>query len=265
MMKKRGFLLVALSLMMGVGAAWVANNWVQLRSGQLSAVNNENEITVVVASMDIPYGTKISARHLNTISLPKAAVPGDAVLDPESIEGQVSSTDVVSGEMLMKSRLSEHGSGSTLAALINDNMRAITVRVDDVVGVAGFLLPGNYVDIIAVKLDRNSKIAKTDTVLKKIRVLAVDQKARTDDSEPVVVRAVTLEMMPQESEVLAKSMAEGTIQLTLRNPNEEEVVVVAEAEPEAPKPVVRRRTYTPPAPEVTIIRGTKVNKQKTKG
>ena len=266
MMKKRGFLLVALSLMMGVGAAWVANNWVQIRSGQLSAVDNSNEIAVVVASMDIPYGTKIAPRHLNTISLPKAAVPGDAVLDPESIEGQVSSTDVVTGEMLMKSRLSEHGSGSTLAALIGENMRAITVRVDDVVGVAGFLLPGNYVDVIAIKVERSSKIAKTNTVLKKIRVLAVDQKARTDDSEPVVVRAVTLEMMPKESEVLAKSMAEGSIQLTLRNPNEEEAVVVAEAKPAPAKPKpVRRRTYTPPAPEVTIIRGTKVNKQKTKG
>ena len=75
-----------------------------------------------------------------------------------------------------------------------------------------------------------------------------------------------MEMLPKESEVLAKSIAEGTIQLTLRNPNEEDVVVIAEAPPKpaAPKPV-RRRTYTPPAPEVTIIRGTKVNKQKTKG
>ncbi len=264
MMKKRGFLLVALSLMMGVGAAWVANNWVQIRNGQLSAVN-EDGIAVVTASMDIPYGTKIAARHLTTITVPKEMVPGDAVLDAASIEGYVSSTDVVSGEMLMQSRLSEHGSGSTLAALISTNMRAITVRVDDVVGVAGFLLPGNYVDIIAIKLNRQTKIAKTDTVLKKIRVLAVDQKARTDDSEPVVVRAVTMEMLPAESEILAKSMAEGTIQLTLRNPNEEDVVVIAEAKPEPKRVVRRRRTYTPPAPEVTIIRGTKVHKQKTKG
>jgi pilus assembly protein CpaB len=263
MMKKRGFLLVALSLMMGVGAAWVANNWVQIRNGQMSAVN-ENEIAVVTASMDIPYGTKISARHLTTVNVPREVVPGDVVLDADSIEGYVSSSDVVAGEMLMKSRLSEHGSGSTLAALISDNMRAITVRVDDVVGVAGFLLPGNYVDIIAIKLDRQTKIAKTDTVLKKVRVLAVDQKARTDDSEPVVVRAVTMEMLPAESEILAKSMAEGSIQLTLRNPNEEDIPVVVEAKP-AVKRVVRRRAYKAPAPEVTIIRGTKVNKQKTKG
>jgi pilus assembly protein CpaB len=262
MMKKRGLLLVALSLVMGVGAAWVANNWVQIRNGQVSAVNKD-EVAVVTAAMDIPYGTKLSSRHLTTLTVPKALVPGDVVFDAESIEGMVSSIDVVSGEMIMKSRLSEHGSGSTLAALIGENMRAITVRVDDVVGVAGFLLPGNYVDIIAIKLDRKTKIAKTETVLKKVRVLAVDQKARTDDSEPIVVRAVTMEMLSKESEILAKSMAEGSIQLTLRNPNDD-VVVVAKAKPAAPKPV-RRRRYTPPAPEVVIIRGTKVHKQKTTG
>jgi pilus assembly protein CpaB len=263
MMKKRGFLLVALSLFMGVGAAWVANNWVQIRNGELATVDS-NETAVVVASMNIPYGTKLESRHLSTIMVPPNMVPSDAVLDGASIEGQVATIDVVSGEMIMQSRLSEHGSGSTLAALIGDNMRAITVRVDDVVGVAGFLLPGNFVDIIAIKLNRRTKIAKTNTVLKKVRVLAVDQKARADDSEPVVVRAVTLEMLAKESEVLAKSMAEGSIQLTLRNPNEEDVKVVAEVKA-APKRVVRRRTYAPPAPEVIIIRGTKVNKQKTKG
>jgi pilus assembly protein CpaB len=263
MMKKRGLLLVMLSLCMGVGAAWVANNWVQIRNGQISAIN-ENEASVVVASMNIPYGTKIAARHLDTIMVPKKLLPGDAVLDAESIEGQVTTIDIVDGEMMMKSRLSEHGSGSTLAALITENMRAVTVRVDDVVGVAGFLLPGNFVDIIAIKMDRGTKSAKTNTVLKKIRVLAVDQKARTDDSEPVVVRAVTLEMMPKESELLAKSRAEGSILLTLRNPNEEDIPVVVAKEKPAVKRVVRRRAYKAPAPEITIIRGTKVNKQKTK-
>ncbi len=264
MMKKRGLLLVMLSLCMGVGAAWVANNWVQIRNGQMTAINN-NEASVVIASMNIPYGTKIAARHLDTIMVPKRLLPGDAVLVAESIEGQVTSIDVVAGEMMMKSRLSEHGSGSTLAALITENMRAVTVRVDDVVGVAGFLLPGNFVDIIAIKMDRSTRTAKTNTVLKKIRVLAVDQKARTDDSEPVVVRAVTLEMLPKESELLAKSRAEGSILLTLRNPNEKDIPAVVAEEKPAVKRVLRRRAYTAPAPEVIIIRGTKVHTQKTKG
>jgi len=163
--------------------------------------------------------------------------------------------------MLMRSRFSEHEGGSTLSALIGENMRAFTVRVDDVVGVGGFLLPGNYVDVLATKIDRRSKVAKTETIIQKVKVLAVDQLARADDSDPVVVRAVTLEMSSKQSEVLAKRRAEGTIQLTLRNPNDE--VTVAKA---APAPVKKvRRTYRAPAPEVTIIRGTKVNKQKTKG
>jgi len=260
MMKKRGLMLVMLSILMGIGAAWVANNWVQLRNGQM-ANTTASEIVVVTAAMDIPYGTKIESRHLNSKQVPKSLVPADAIMSPAAVEGYVANSSVSSGEMLMHGRFSQHTSGSTLAALIGPDMRAISVRVDDVVGVAGFLLPGNFVDILAIKVDRRSRKATSDTVLQNIRVLAVDQTARTDESEPVVVRAVTLEMTPKQSETLAKSRAEGSIQLTLRNPNDDEVVI-AETAP-APAPVVRKR-YVPP-PEVTVIRGTKVNKQKTKG
>jgi pilus assembly protein CpaB len=171
----------------------------------------------------------------------------------------------MAGEILMKARFSSHESGSTLAALISENKRAISVRVDDVVGVAGFLLPGNYVDVLATKLERSSRVATTKTVLKKIRVLAVDQTARTDDNDPVVVRAVTLEVDPKESEILTKSMAEGTIQLTLRNPKDDDVVVAEEApKPAAPKVVVRRPA-APAAPSVTVIRGTEQTTQNTRG
>ena len=91
-----------------------------------------------------------------------------------------------------------------------------------------------------------------------MKVLAVDQTARSSDTDPVVVRAVTLEMTAKDSEVLAKRRAEGTIQLTLRNPNDE--IILAEEK----APVVRKkRVYRAPAPTITVIRGTKVNKQKT--
>lgn len=262
MMKKRGLLLIALSMFMGVGAAWVANNWVQIQNGEIA--ENKNQVTVVTAAINIPYGTKLTERHISTITIPKEIRPQGSISDPAEVEGYVALSEIMAGEMLMKSRLSSHEGGSTLAALIGENMRAITLRVDDVVGVAGFLLPGNYVDVLATKIERRTKQASTDTVLTKIRVLAVDQKARTDDNDPVVVRSVTLEMTPKESEILAKSRAEGTIQLTLRNPNEEDVVIAEEPKP-APKKKVVRRVYQPPAPEVTVIRGTQVNKQKTKG
>ena len=100
-------------------------------------------------------------------------------------------------------------------------MRAMTVRVDDVVGVAGFLLPGNRVDVVAARKLQGSDRAITETILFDINVLAVDQTSSQDKNEPVVVRAVTLEMTPQQAEVLVRAREEGRIQLTLRNPTDD--------------------------------------------
>ena len=259
MMRKRGLLLVVLSIAMGVGAAWFANRWAQNQSGQMAGPDAMTT-TVIAAAMDIPYGTKIESRHMKSIELPNEIVPVGVVTSEADIDGFVANAEVVAGEMLMASRFNEHNIGSTLAALIGENMRAITVRVDDVVGVAGFLLPGNYVDVLATRVERKTRKATTETILQKVKVLAVDQSARTNDSDPVVVRAVTLEMSLKDSEVLTKRKAEGTIQLTLRNPNDEEIKI---AQKMAPKRVVRRKV--PDAPTVTIIRGTKVASHKTQG
>jgi len=258
MMKKRGLMLVMLSIVMGAGAAWFANQWVQGRSGQLAATEN-GTVSVIAAAIDIPYGTKLDSRHMKKIDMPADIVPQGIVMSTEEVDGFVANTSVMAGEMLMTARFNEHNVGSTLAALIGEDMRAITVRVDDVVGVAGFLLPGNYVDVLATRVERKTKKATTDTILQKIKVLAVDQQTRTNESDPVVVRAVTLEMSLTDSEILTKRKAEGTIQLTLRNPNDEEIKV---AEKTAPKRVIRRKAT---APSITIIRGVKESSQKTRG
>ena len=260
MMRKRGLMLFMLSLVMGAGAVWFANQWIQTRTGQLADADGES-VTVIAASMDIPYGTKMESRHMKTIDWPADTVPTGMVTSESQIEGFVANAEVVAGEPLMTSRFNEHNVGSTLAALIGENMRAITVRVDDVVGVAGFLLPGNFVDVLATRVDRKSKKASTETILQKVKVLAVDQTARTNESDPVVVRAVTLEMSLEDSEILTKRKAEGTIQLTLRNPNDEEIKL---AQKVAPKRVIRRPKKQE-APSVQIIRGTKVATHQTKG
>ncbi len=259
MMRKRGLMLVMLSIVMGAGAAWFANQWVQNQSGQMASEDG-GTATVIAAAIDIPYGTKIESRHMKSINWPADSVPEGMVISEAQIEGFVANAEVVAGEPLMASRFNEHNIGSTLAALIGENMRAITVRVDDVVGVAGFLLPGNYVDVLATRVDRKTKKATTQTILQKVKVLAVDQTARTNESDPVVVRAVTLEMSLEDSEVLTKRKAEGTIQLTLRNPNDEEIKLAQKTEP---KRVIRRKA--PAAPTVQIIRGTKVANQPTQG
>lgn len=255
-MKRRGVLMVLLSLVFGAAAAWSAKNWVEQRTRASQVVDAGS--TVVVAAMEIPYGTAIEGRHIKVITVPTGTSLGNSFATIKEVEGLVATQKVLNGEVLLKERFTSSGGGSTLAALIKPDMRAVTVRVDDVVGVAGFLLPGNRVDIVAAR--KVQERATTETILMNINVLAVDQTSTPDSSEPVVVRAVTLEMTPQEAEILVRAREEGRIQLTLRNPKDEfRPQLVATPEPPAPVKPVRRAPPRPAAPSVTIIRGTLVD------
>lgn len=258
MFRKRGLILLTLSIVLGLSAAMVARSWVaeQMTKEEIDVA------TVVAASMAIPFGTKVEERHLKIIEMPKESAPSGSFAAKEDVVDKVTTQPIVVGEILMKARFVEQGDGSTLAALVNKKMRAVTVRVDDVIGVAGFLLPGNRVDVVAAR--KEGRRAITDTILRNIEVLAVDQTASANDNEPVIVRAVTLEVTPDQAETLVKGREEGSIQLTLRNPLDEEEVV-EEKEAVAAKPKV----YVPRAPSrrkqetVTIIRGTNVSETKT--
>jgi pilus assembly protein CpaB len=267
MFKRRGLILIVLSLVMGTAAAYTANRWV---TSQVLHDDDSQGTHVVAAAMAIPYGTKVENRHLKYVEIPNDAAPSGIFTAIEDVVGMVSTTPVTRGEILIAERFADHESGSTLAALVGDNMRALTVRVNDVIGVAGFLLPGNRVDVLSSRRDDNRR-AVTETILQNIKVLAVDQTATTEQNEPVIVRAVTLEMTPTQAEVLVKARTEGEIQLTLRNPLE--TVANTEPEPE-PEPEVEPETkpvVSKPRPRavnrsetVTIIRGTQVDTEKTK-
>lgn len=265
MAKRRGLILIFLSLLMAAGAAWVANVWVN-RQLVTTANAEPNVHRVVAAALAIPFATKVESRHLKFVEVPIDVLPEGAFSTLEDVEGKVSTTAISRGEILVSERFASHDRGSTLAALIDKSMRAITVRVDDVIGVAGFLLPGNTVDVLASRKVSQGR-AVTETILKNIKVLAVDQTASANANEPVIVRAVTLEMTPDQAEVVVKARTEGTIQLTLRNPEAEEIIL-PEPEPK-PAPVRVVRAAPRPAPvvrdtTVTVIRGTAVETTKAK-
>jgi pilus assembly protein CpaB len=259
---RRGFLLIVMSLIMGVGAAWMANRWV---SAQVAAGEVMDGTHVVAAALEIPYGIKVEARHLKYVEIPEGVAPTGFFTKAEDVEGRVATVAISRGEILISDRFVAHETGSTLAALVSANMRALTVRVNDVIGVAGFLLPGNRVDVLSSRKTTDRR-AVTETILRNIKVLAVDQSASTDQNEPVIVRAVTLEMTPEQTEILVRARTEGEIQLTLRNPlQEEELVAEAEPEPVKAEVVVPKRAPEPRSRSttVTVIRGTKVDETKT--
>ncbi|MGI9326591.1 MAG: Flp pilus assembly protein CpaB [Pseudomonadales bacterium] len=263
MLRRRGFMLVVVSLTLGVFAAYFANSWLNNRLLPTAHAEIASQ-AVVAAALAIPYGTKVESRYLKIVNLPTEAVPKNSFKSIEEIEGKVAREPIEAGELLFKSKFAEHDGGSTLAALIDPSMRAVTVRVNDVVGVAGFLLPGNRVDVLSSIVDKRTQKAKTETVLYNLKVLAVDQTTATERNDPVIVRAVTLEMTSPQSLILFKAKEEGRIQLTLRNPLDTEV---AEAKPKPkaalPKPVVRKRPVSR-GTTIQVIRGMKVDKTKTR-
>ena len=168
------------------------------------------------------------------------------------------------GEILLDGRFTAEGEGSTLATVIAQDMRAVSVRVNDVVGVAGFLLPGNHVDVVAAY--RDGPDTRSETVVQNVKVLAVDQTASTDKNEPVVVRAVTLEVTPADAEKLVLAEQRGSIQLALRNPRRQRdggdarAPSPAAAPAPAPAPVQKARPRVrtgPPPPEYERHRDTR--------
>lgn len=264
-MSSRTLSLVVLSVAFGLGAAWMANNWL---NGRLNAGPDDNMQSVMVAAVEIPFGTMIETQHVALVRMPKGTAPDDSFDTADKVVGKIATFAMLRGDILRAARVAEHLGGSTLASLIDTSKRAVAVRVDDVVGVAGFLLPGNRVDVLATKRIGNSNNdAESKTILEDLRVLAVDQTASTDKTQPVVVRAVTLEMTSEEAEILVKAETEGRLQLALRNPldDQKKPQETAAPEPQAPaveppkpisKPVVKRSSS---GAGVTIIRGTDVN------
>ncbi|WP_315980775.1 Flp pilus assembly protein CpaB [Aliamphritea spongicola] len=247
MIKSRTLWLLLFSAILAMAAVFVANNWLARQQPQVVTKTEVADTEVVMtAALEIPYGQKVENRHLKRIEMPVGLAPEGAVRNAQQIEGMVANANILPGEILMQGRFSEHLAGSTLASLIEPNMRAVTVRVNDVVGVGGFLLPGNRVDVLASRTVNKRTI--TNTILNDLKVLAVDQTASTNEKDPVIVRAVTLEVSPQQAEDIVKARDEGPIQLSLRNPNDRGV---------QKKPAVRRVSSSS---TVTIIRGTDVQK-----
>jgi pilus assembly protein CpaB len=185
---------------------------------------------VVVATVDIPAGSRLEPEMLSTIDWPSSALPTGAVADPALLKARVVKLDVVRGEAVIEGKLAPVGTMGGLSAVIAEGKRAMTVRVNDVVGVAGFALPGNYVDILVhAQRDEGKGEAKpiSKTVLEHVLVLAVAQEAGRDDTKPKVVNAVTLELSLADSEKLDLARSIGTLSLALRNQTDEATVNTA--------------------------------------
>ncbi len=263
-MKKYGALVAfGLAVVFGIVAVFLVNRWLSTQSTQEKPAITEQTPTtsIVVAAQDLDIGTPLSAKTLSLAQWPKANVPKGAFTEIAKADGRVAVSKIYAGQPLLAAELAEPGSGAGLVALIPKGKRAMSIRVDEVIGVSGFVLPNTYVDVIAVGKQGRGNSMEAKTILKRIKVLAIAQETATEEGKAKVVRTVTMELTPKEAEKLALQTHEGSIHLVLRNPLEE----VAEEPPPPPKKVVRTRRVSTlrsrvqrvplPTFEVEVIRG----------
>ena len=213
MKNPRAILMLVVSVLVGLGATIVAAGWL-VQQG--NAASNK----VVVAALDIELGSRLNSQLLKTVDWPSGSVPAGAVSDPQALEDRVVKTSILRGEPILDAKLAPVGSKGGLSAVIPEGKRAMTVRVNDVVGVAGFALPGNYVDIVVntqIEHEGSGDKQISKIVLEHILVLAVAQEANRDETKPKVVNAVTLEVTPEQAERLDLARSVGTLSLVLRN------------------------------------------------
>lgn len=215
MKNTRAVWMLIVSIIIGLVVTAMAVVWV----GKKGSISSNK---VVVAAMDIELGSRLNPQMLTTVDWPSGAMPQGVFADLKDLQGRVVKSSVQRGEALLSNKLAPDGTQGGLSAVISEGKRAMTVRVNDVVGVAGFALPGNYVDVMVNtqqdkdgKREENIQISKT--VLEHVLVLAVAQEASRDETKPKVVNAVTLELTPEDTEKLDLARNVGTLSLVLRN------------------------------------------------
>jgi pilus assembly protein CpaB len=217
-MRSRIFAVLAIAILAGGGLAWATYTMVQPKS--VTTVPMETQ-SVVVAASNLQLGAELKAEDLQIMAFPAGKAPEGTFSTTSELIGRGVIVPIVKNEPVLKAKLASKEAGSGLPPVIPEGMRAVSVRVDEVVGVAGYVLPGNRVDVLATANPTDQRAdTTTKVILSNVQVLTAGTRMEQDqeNTKPVAVTVVTLLVFPEQSERLALASTEGKIQLALRNP-----------------------------------------------
>lgn len=209
MRSNRAYLMIGISVLTGLLAVLAGARWLSAQAAMATQ-------SVVVAVRDLDLGSALDASMLELVRWPAGSLPAGSFRSLAEADGRVLRVSLQRGEPVLEGKLTPTGTAAGLSALIGEGRRAITVKVNEVVGVAGFALPGNYVDVL-VNLRDDRETAVSRIILERILVLAVAQEKSREESKPKVVNAVTLEVTPEQAEKLDLARSIGSLSLVLRN------------------------------------------------
>jgi pilus assembly protein CpaB len=216
-------MVLVLALSAGGILALGTYNYVQKSPVQAASLPTTN---VVVAAADMDIGAELRREDVRVIEWPANSAPANAIKDPAEVIGRGLILPVIQNEPILPMKLASKDAGAGLPPVIPPGLRAVSVRVNEVIGVAGYVVPGTRVDVLGTlsptqsQQDMTSKVILTD-----VAVLAAGTKIErdTERDKPIPVNVVTLLVNPEEAERLTLAATEGKIQLALRNPLDKEI------------------------------------------
>ena len=224
-MRRQTLIALGVAIILGLVAVFLANSYLSGRERQLAS-SPEGMVRVAVAALPLAYGTEITPDKVKFVNYPGSSLPPGtyktvAELLPQG-KRRVVLRPIQVNQPLLAADLSGEGQNASIAALLPDGMRAATVRINDVSGVAGFVKPNDTVDVLITRQAINGGDQQvTDVLLQNIRVIAMDQAA-SSNGQPVVSRTATLELTPVDAQKVALGQQLGQLSLVLRKPGEEQ-------------------------------------------
>jgi len=206
--------------------SWMQNEKNRLMAAPIPVIKNPQ---VLVVTADLAWGTKLTPEMMQMQEVPAGMLPEGHFTSLEAIKDRVLRVDVKRNELLLESKLAPVGTTGGVAAVTDPNKRAMSVKVDDVIGVAGFIKPNDRVDVMVTIEPENGKQSQTISkmILENVKVLAAgtQMERKGKDEEPIQVQVITLEVEVEEAEKLALASTQGRLRLALRNPlNSEQVL-----------------------------------------
>jgi len=302
-MNRQTMIALAVAVVLGLFAVFIANSYI---SGREQKADLTGTTKVAVAAVPLAYGTDITPDKIKFVDYPKASLPpgsftNAAQLLPEG-KKRFALMTISINEPVLASKISGEGQGASIAALLPEGMRAATVRINDVSGVAGFIQPNDSVDVLITRTPPGGNQQFTDVLLQNVRVIAIDQEAKNSDGTPKLARTATFEVSPIDAQKLALAQEAGNLSLVLRKPGEAnnpvvetvsnndlrynmyggarypapasvgnygaaltEAITVPKPTPAPRRAVAPKKKAAPEKPKVEVFRGTQSNEYKVGG
>lgn len=261
---------IILSVVIALTGSFLLYQWIQKQKAPAEVVTVESEaVTVSVAAVDIPWGTKLTPEMIKTASFLKESVPQGHFASPEMLDGRVTIASLKLGEPVLEHRLAPDSiETGGVSAILPQGKRAVAVKGDKVIGISGFINPGNRVDVLVTLRDPRTDKDKTKMVLASVPVLATGtQVIDNGNGKPAPVDVYTLEVTPEEGEKLTLASTQGRLQFALRNLTDAEKVLtpgatISQTLASLSWPEPKRRRVLNTTRTIEVIKGNDVSKKK---